>query len=109
MGRLSRGAWLVIVLVLSAVACDEEKELTAPPSPEALSVANGPAAEGSVTAMGTIPLPINQTFNGGLAFAITQTGTGRAGLFRINSFSNASSAFDVTTIGTGPAFTRNTL
>jgi hypothetical protein len=45
-----------------------------------------------VGVLGTIPLPISQTFSGGLAFGITQTGPGRVGLFRISNATSASDA-----------------
>jgi hypothetical protein len=91
--------WVAIVLALSVLACDEEKTLTAPLAAEPQSPGTTAPVTGDVTAMGTIPLPINQTFSGLLAFGITQTGTGRAGMFRINNSSNPSSALDVSSNG----------
>jgi hypothetical protein len=105
--RLFHRAPVVISLaataVVSALACEDEKALTAPPSVEAQSPGVTAPMGGDVTAMGTIPLPINQTFSGGLAFGITQTGRGRAGMFRISNTSSTSSALDALTNGSGPA------
>jgi hypothetical protein len=89
--------WLAIVLALGVLACDEEKALTAPLAAEPHSPGTTAPIGENVSAMGTIPLPINQTFNGGLAFGITQTGTGRVGLFRINNSSSSANALDVVT------------
>jgi hypothetical protein len=96
--------WLALVLALSAVACDEEKAPTAPPNLEAQAVAISPGAADDITTQGTIPLPVNQTFNGtALAFGITQTGTGATGLFRINNAGNRANALLGQTNGSGIA------
>jgi hypothetical protein len=96
---------LAAATMLSVIACDEEeKALTAPVTePQFATAASATqSAAGEVTTMGTIPLPINQTFNGTLAFGITQTGTGRVGMFRINNASNPSNALDVSSNGSDP-------
>jgi hypothetical protein len=54
--------------------------------------------------MGTIPLPVNQSFGGaGLAFGITHTGAGAAGMFRINNSANTGAALLGQTNGRGIA------
>ena len=50
-------------------------------------------AAGSVAALGTIGLPINQSkASAGVLFGLTQTGTGQGGSFRINNTSNSKDA-----------------
>jgi hypothetical protein len=86
---LRRTSSFVAMLLAGVLGCEEEKPLMAPQLPEPQL---GEAAQSSaeVAALGSIPLPVNQTFSGPeLAFGITQTGTGRVGLFRINNASNA--------------------
>ena len=91
-------------LAVGLLACDEETAPTAPAREAALAVTATTDAPAGVVALGTVPLPVNQTFNGsGLAFGITQTGTGPTGLFRINSSTNASVALLGQTSGRGIA------
>jgi hypothetical protein len=91
-------------IALGVLACDEEEALTAPPHIEAQAVAITPTSIPDATAMGTIPLPVNQTFNGaGLAFGITQNGAGPSGLFRINNATNTAVALLGQTSGRGIA------
>jgi hypothetical protein len=89
-------ARIAIVFAMSALACKEDEAPTAPANVETQALANTADSEAAAV-QGTIPLPINQTFNGGLAFGITQTGTGRAGLFRILNPGSQSDALSVNT------------
>ena len=93
-------AWIAIVFAVSALACEEDKAPTAPANVETQAPASAAGSQAAVVAQGTIPLPIDQTFNGGLAFGITQTGSGRAGMFRIL---NTGSQSDALSVGTNSA------
>lgn len=101
---LSRYALAAAPLALVFLACDEDTVPTSPLRegvPVVTAVSDTPV---DVVALGTIPLPVNQTFNGtGLAFGITQTGTGPAGLFRINNAGNTGVALQGQTNGRGIA------
>jgi hypothetical protein len=93
--------WLVIALALSALACDEKDPIVSP-SLESSSLLAAPGDEGGITTLGTIPLPVNQTFKGaGLAFGITQTGSGPTGSFRITNPANTANALLGQTGGSG--------
>jgi len=96
--------WLAVVGTLSMLACEEDKAPTAPPNLEAQAAAIAPAVVGGITPQGTIPLPVNQTFNAAaLAFGITQTGTGPSGSFKINKAANSANALLGQTNGSGIA------
>jgi hypothetical protein len=100
----STSFWLAIAGTLTILACEEDKAPTAPAAAAAQAVAATPDAVIGATPQGTIPLPINQPFNGtGLAFGITQTGTGPNASFRINNAANTRDALLAQTNGTGYA------
>jgi hypothetical protein len=74
----------------------------------AASVADGDGsaavAASDATALGTIALPINQSIaTSGVAFGITQTGTGPTGIFKINNTTNLKDAVLGQTNGGGAA------
>ena len=78
------------------LACEDQKELTAP---EAAAVGAGVQAD---AAGGTIPLPIDQSVTSdAAAFEITQLGLGQSGVFRINKATNTSAALLARTNGKG--------
>lgn len=63
-----------LLLGLGALACEEEKAVTSPRPAEIQSGGETAPGAASATAMGVIPLPINQTYTGELgAFRISQT------------------------------------
>jgi hypothetical protein len=129
------GTLALLFALLVGLGCDENAptETRAPMEPTEL----GPGQEepslavGDITAMGTIPLPINQSIATTFpepAFRINQTGTGqnavfhitntgsfqtpiqgltsgkgRAGYFQINNATNSAAALEVLTNGTGRA------
>ena len=101
-GRATLVILLGTALVIS-LACEEDKAPTDPQIPDSRTSDLAAAASGSVSALGTIPLPINQSFSGaGLAFGITQTGTGGTGMFRVNNANSQAPALEVVSSGQGP-------
>jgi len=92
--------WLLLGLALLACEEGETPATTEPATPALASAEMSP----DVTLQGTIALPINQSFSGtGVAFGITQTGTGPAGSFKIGNSANSQDAFLGRTTGTGNA------
>jgi hypothetical protein len=93
--------------VVGVVACEEAKEPMAvpvdePSAPPAAAESGAPAFD--VSAQGTLALPIDQTIgSSGVAFGITQTGTGGAGSFAITNPRSLSQALMATSKGTGAA------
>jgi hypothetical protein len=112
--RPHRGAFgtstkaLTLIMLLTLLACEEDQSPTAPADAQAQSPNLSSSATAESTEENRIPLPINQTFSGGLAFAITQTGPGRVGLFRIQNRSSTSSALDALTTAQAPALRATT-
>ena len=95
--------WLLLGLAL--LACEEggTPATTEPATPAAPALASAEMSP-DVTLQGTIALPINQSFSGtGVAFGITQTGSGPAGFFKIGNSANSQDAFLARTTGTGNA------
>jgi hypothetical protein len=91
------------IAFLGALACEDGKAPTAPAVTDAPSAAVA-ATAGDVTAFGTVALPVNQSVNSaGVAFGITQTGTGPAGSFKITNSANSSNALLGQTAGSGIA------
>jgi len=99
---------MMLVALFALLACEENQLPMAPAEARAQSptLSNGAAATSSEA--NSIPLPIDQTFSGGLAFGITQTGSGRAGMFRIQNRSSTSSALDALTTAQAPALRATT-
>jgi hypothetical protein len=92
----------------AVLACEDARAPTAARAPERpsaeLAVGAGGAGDQGVITEGTIPLPINQSVaSTGVAFGVTQTGSGPSGAFKINSSSNANDALFAQTTGTGNA------
>ena len=101
-------ALLALTCLSLTSACEDPEELTAPGTPAASVVLPSDGDAGLVptdqtfAALGTVPLPINQSYTGtGLAFGITQLGTGPTGSFKINKTTSAAAALLGQTNGTG--------
>jgi len=93
--------WLLLVLALPA--CEEGGTPT-PTEPAAPAPNLAAASSPDVTLQGTIALPINQSFSGsGVAFGISQTGTGPAAFFKIGNSANTQTALLGQTNGSGNA------
>jgi hypothetical protein len=99
---VSRGT--AALLALGMLACDEEQTPTAPAADEALLLVGPPPAATDVSAMGTLPLPVNQAIASAVpALKITQRGTGPVGFFQIDKATNSTVALLGQTNGTGIA------
>jgi hypothetical protein len=101
-------AFTLIFALLAGLACDEhaptETRAAAPPPELGTGGEEPDLALGDITAMGTIPLPINQTIATtppDPAFRIGQTGTGPNGIFQINNTGNNRPAVQGLTNGIG--------
>lgn len=101
-------------LLIATLACDESPPTAAASPPDtsaaivAVAAAQRPHATfaANVTAMGTLPLPVDQTVStlvGTPALSITQTGTATDAQFIIANGANASAALYAVTTGNGPA------
>jgi hypothetical protein len=92
----------------AVLACEDSRAPTAAREPERpsadLAIGAGGAGNQGVIAEGTIPLPVNQSVStSGVAFGVTQTGTGPDGVFKISNSSNTNTALQATTSGKGRA------
>jgi hypothetical protein len=103
-------AFTLVFALIAGLACDENAptETRAAAAPAGLDTGgeDPDLALGDITAMGTIPLPINQTVATtppNPAFRIGQTGTGPNGIFQISNSSNNRPAVQGLTSGVGRA------
>ncbi|HEU4565811.1 MAG TPA: hypothetical protein VFS05_14220 [Gemmatimonadaceae bacterium] len=100
--RTARSAALLLApaLLLALATCEDAKSPTeVTPDRPAAALAT---TQSGVTAQGTIPLPINQSIaSSGIAFGITQTGTGQSGVFKIANSANTATALFAQSNGSG--------
>ena len=121
--RLVRPMLCPFVLSLVIVSCSDEPTTTrvtrAPLSTTAagaialetgssaigsVAAAQSAAADSGVQSLGTLPLPVNQTFSGaGVALRISQTGTGPSANFAISNPASTSNALQGNSNGLGAA------
>jgi len=106
----SRRSAAAVVALTTLAACDGSRTPTAAGEPErpgiaaAVGAGDGVAASTEVVALGTIPLPVNQSISyTGTALRVTNTSTGGAAGFLVSNTSNANPALLGQSNGTGPA------
>jgi hypothetical protein len=96
--------WLAVLSTFTLLACDQDKTPTSPPAALESNSGATPAIAADVTALGTVGLPVNQSVtSNGVAFGITQLGTGADGAFKINNSNNTNNALLGQTNGSGIA------
>ena len=96
--------FLALPLALATlVTCTDSRAPTAAGEPERPSAELAAGADASdVRPLGTLALPVNQTFGGiGVALGITQTGSGPAAFFKINQQTSGQTALLGETNGSG--------
>jgi hypothetical protein len=105
-------ALAALAAVAMLAACDASRSPTGTTGGPGGSPADGAGLAGvdpaaiptQVLALGTLPLPVNQSVSySGTALRVTNTGTGGAGGFLVSNSGNASPALLGQTNGTGPA------
>jgi hypothetical protein len=104
----ARPAIFTLTLIAAVAACDDRPTTTQPTAQPSTSVQAGVGTD-DVIAQGTLPLPVNQTYNGSAAaLRINQAGSGQSGAFYITNGSNSRIALLAQTAGRGPAFSAYT-